>query len=838
MQHKQRSFRLHPLTLAVAAALAAPVAAWAQPTSTQIPGQGFKAAGPASINVSSSTAVSTPPYSQQMTVSMSGTAASTTGVVIQWGGTTASTLNPSGVAGFNIGSSAEVTFQNSVTGGGASRTVNVLNVDASGNPSYIEGRLNYAGPGSLWVANGNGVIVGGSAVINAPDGLGLVDEDLNKVGVYNGFYSSGTVPVNFAGNLPGNNAGLSVADGAHVTAGFAMLVGANAVNVGDVSGLSGVPAVVDGGIGGSVDGILTGTPVFNPDDSIASGNVDVATNVGLNLGASGAFDASALNVYADGDVTNTGTLTGVTQGTVQWINGTLTNAGELDFASTSGYADLGFASNGGTMLGTNGPVLSTPLYGNQPSPQGAGAFVNTGTLSATGASSGLVFAGAAFNNEGGITLSSGAALDVLAYSGGITLGGVVSAATGTLGSLYLAAASPQTVTVDTPVTVTDDATIYGANFVLNSTLEADNNFAFVPANSGEVDINGNLASPTVWLGVGNPNPTLPVRTDYRINGDVTGLAVVFGWNTQLNGALTGVSYNSSATGDVTGPGSITAGFLFFLNLQGSVHNLTSSNIAQNGFQINALGGSANSIGIGVDANGSQPQGVNLNVQGSAYLSSLWTQAVGVSGGAAVPQGNANSIYYLQASGDVTVNPLGVFTFGPNDTFAPFFSYSGSNYYNLLSGGGLNWSQYPNAALNQTALFQWPGLVYIQSGSAGSGNTLTVNGILANAWTSQAQTGRAGMFLLADNIDFQNGYPSIGPILTNGNAGVVMAAPFNGYNFGYATIDGGSPTGPMPTVYFWRDTSPTPSLLPTDTFTNENDNQQQLQTFLTLFPPQP
>jgi hypothetical protein len=103
----------------------------------------------------------------------------------------------------------------------------------------------------------------------------------------------------------------------------------------------------------------------------------------------------------------------------------------------------------------------------------------------------------------------------------------------------------------------------------------------------------------------------------------------------------------------------------------------------------------------------------------------------------------------------------------------------------------------------------------------------------------AQVGRAGVFLIAPTINYY-----ANSLYTNGNAGVVFAAPYNGLGFPNAVINGNSGntyvTDGMPTVYFMRSVPVSGTypygleLVPTDTFTNANGQLQQFQTFLNLY----
>ena len=235
-----------------------------------------------------------------------------------------------------------------------------------------------------------------------------------------------------------------------------------------------------------------------------------------------------------------------------------------------------------------------------------------------------------------------------------------------------------------------------------------------------------------------------------------------------------------------------------------------------GFQVNAENPAStapalNTVNISVSADGSGEQGVNLKVNGNLNIDSGNTQAIDASG--AVPA-NANSILYVQATGNVQVN-----------------AGTGANNYGSIA--------VPNTT---DGLFQFPGLVYLQAGS-GADNRLTVGStanpvVIANAFSPSAQVGREGVFLIAPTINYW-----ANSLYTNGNAGVVFAAPYDGLGFPSAVINGNAPTATsyvtdyMPTVYFMRSV-PTATygeeLLPSDVFTNDNGQLQEMQTFLNLY----
>jgi hypothetical protein len=216
------------------------------------------------------------------------------------------------------------------------------------------------------------------------------------------------------------------------------------------------------------------------------------------------------------------------------------------------------------------------------------------------------------------------------------------------------------------------------------------------------------------------------------------------------------------------------------------------------------------MNITVSADGSSAQGINLNLTGNGFINSGNTVAIGSSG---AQPANINSILYVQASDTLQVN-AGT---GPN------------NYTSIAV---------PNTTFG---LFQFPGLVYLQSQQSVTVGGITAPVVIANAYSPTAQVGRAGVFLIAPTINYY-----ANSLYTNGNAGVVFAAPYNGLGFPNAVINGNPPTATsyvtdyMPTVYFMRSVPASATypyrleLVPTDTFTNANGQLQQFQTFLNLY----
>ncbi|MFO1322767.1 MAG: hypothetical protein U1F15_01770 [Burkholderiales bacterium] len=255
--------------------------------------------------------------------------------VIRWGGNGGSleSYNP---AGFNIGANATMYFTSSSTVTSAA----VLNIDASGNPSQIFGRListadaklggataisdgvNTSGGAApaIFVANASGVIVGSTGEIHGPNGIALIGANLNGGGslstaewdfvANNGAATSfldvtgGQSTVDVRGFLYGGTVGINT----NTPAAYVLLVGGNVMNTGNMFGsnvnvLAGMRAYGSASISDTVNGVSK-VPVqrlFNVDTG--------AMTVGRNECTSGAacleISMSGATFANDGSLSST-----------------------------------------------------------------------------------------------------------------------------------------------------------------------------------------------------------------------------------------------------------------------------------------------------------------------------------------------------------------------------------------------------------------------------------------------------------------------------------------------------------------------------------------------------
>lgn len=768
LKKKQSRLAVKPIIGALALALSSQMA-YAVNVS-QIPANGYVVAGSASGSTASASVNNVSFASGNvLTITVSGS------TVIDWASTstatiqgTSATINPvvtSMPSGFDIGPNAGVAF----TGSSA-----VLNVDITGNPSVIAGQM--SAEGSLFVANANGIVVAGGSQIVAPV-MGFINADLSSTQATALFKTSGVIPLNFSGS-----AGVQIQAGANLASGVTaaptvIVAGAGLVNVEGASGVTNyIPnstLIVDGGVGGYISGASGTTPTFNQAESgaatpiakVSTSNYDASTtyyqdapaSVSLNLGTTNSpFNfATGSELLANGNITLSGAIASAQNASMVW-NGTLTNTGVLN-ANTQTNAVLATGAGSLTFNELNGAVA--PIYNNQASTSMVplGGLVNNGTLA--GFSS---FAGASFNNQGNLVLTGtgpqGLTIDaytaasaggfVPTATGTVTLGGTITAlqSGATIGSVAI---SGGTVNINTTM-----ANVNGGFAVTAGTLNITQTVSTVSGNDFEFDANtngvfnlastGSISADNVYLasGAGLVNGVPSVLTNFIVNGGISatsdgGTVEIGGGNNTSAGYVAGLSaaYGEqigNMVSNVSGAGSITADNVVFNSLLGSVNNITTTNMFQNGFAINnpTSGGVTNITFNAINGLTTNQQGVNLKVNGNATLSSGVTDVVapgagsvaggfvspGSAGGNFTPN-NANSRLVVQATG-------------------------------TLGTGGIN----------------FPGLVYLSAAKS-----ITVNGVIDNAYAVNSPAGY-GIWLASPNTTAYNGF------LTVGNRAVNFVSP--------------------------------------------------------------
>jgi filamentous hemagglutinin family protein len=322
-----KRMRLTTLAGAIALAMGSTAVYAAAPAATQLPGQGKVVVGAGTVTPGAIA-------NGSQTITLAGNA------VIDWGNGT--DINKTGVAGFNIGSAASLTFD----GTGA-----VLNVDVSGNASQIFGSLGSTA-GNLYVANANGIIVGAGAQITGSGVVGLI---ANTLADTSGF--SGTVGPGGSVAYNGTGGDVTVAVGAGINATTVLVSGGNTVNVdlGNISNagnlflMAGLPSDV----GYDVTANNFTTPGFG------TINPNAALNLTGTLPGSSAF-GTASGLLSGGDITTSGTVDVTNAPGGATAGGTLTNNGDLTWGF-AGSSTAGDVVNNGTINLTGTPDIGGVL---------------------------------------------------------------------------------------------------------------------------------------------------------------------------------------------------------------------------------------------------------------------------------------------------------------------------------------------------------------------------------------------------------------------------------------------------------------------------------------------
>lgn len=213
---------MKPLVVATCLAVFSPMAIAGLPviSPTQMPEGGSVIAYNSGTEVDGSSSPNLSSVANGSTIVLSNSNNNNAYAVIRWSN------------GFDLGAKAQIAFSSS----GTYTNGYVLNIDGSGNPSQIDGTLNAAANTAVFVANGNGVIVGGNAVINAPGGIALLGESMNNttaVADFVGNNGSGTDYLDFGSIYPGP---VTIDAGANINAGTGgvLLAGSSIVNSGSI----------------------------------------------------------------------------------------------------------------------------------------------------------------------------------------------------------------------------------------------------------------------------------------------------------------------------------------------------------------------------------------------------------------------------------------------------------------------------------------------------------------------------------------------------------------------------------------------------------------------------
>jgi filamentous hemagglutinin family protein len=328
--------------LATAIALAlSPTPAVASVGWHQLPGRGSVVSGTVTAGAASNGA-------QTITIGGAGATAPAS-AVIDWG--SGSDINGRIPAGFNLGSGATLNFNDGTGGQGAA----VLNIDSTGNPSQIFGRLVGNGT-SIFVANPNGIIVGSSARISSTASVGLIGNTLNSSAAtkFNGSLAS----IGYAGT----GGDVTVIKGATINGTTVLIAGGGNVNV-SLSALTGP----------------TGSTTLSAGMASANAGAGATNNSAATITTSYAMPSGRLlaGLYSGGTALNTGTLK---LGKYS-VAGLFTNKGTLTLPVTNGAV-----WNQGTLTSATGATFRSltndgRMYGSSSIKVIRGDLINNGTIS-------------------------------------------------------------------------------------------------------------------------------------------------------------------------------------------------------------------------------------------------------------------------------------------------------------------------------------------------------------------------------------------------------------------------------------------------------------------------
>jgi hypothetical protein len=723
---KSHKMNLRPIVGAMIMALAAPaaMAAVTPPAANSLPGA-------FSSNI-------TPTYAAAASNAATITFGTSGPVVLQWGGTALNNTvaAPSGIttnAGFDIGAGASLSIANS-----SASAASVLINDVTGNPSQIYGTLTAGGASAptLFVANGNGVIVGSGATLTAPNGIALVGYAQDSAAFIS---AGGAVVVN--GATATNKGDVTVAQGVTGPTGFLLVAGAGNVNV---------------GAAGASNSVLAGYG-FTANATGATGGSALYTGSTLNLSGSLNYSANS-TVAAAGNVNvlsgaNVSMSPAATTSTI--IGGAFSNAGNVTLADN---LSAGSIVNSGTLTATSSAATLTAT--------GTAGIVNNGIMAGSGAIS-----LAALNTAGAVITNNGVINDKV--SGALTLKG--SGLVSNNGTINFSGTSGNTVTVSG-----GSVNFYGA---VNQATPTSATPSILNASNA---ISAASLNATASAGVLNLGTTLFASTASTLAGPA--VRVVAGGLTELGGILTvtpgsgkvgSYGYNLSLFPGTTlaAPTINVAGASGSnINLDGVLGNSSTGTVNVNGGTINGSGGfslaSASTLNATFAGNFNNPNGAAAAGHPGVFQYNYVPVNVASNGTAAVnlvPQSTTSTaeMVNLLVNGNVTLSPSGL--------TAP-----------LLKGGATAvQSSYQNSHLvvqatgNITVSGYWPGLVYLGNINAGTPGSLsrlgTINlgaGGLNNALPANV-AGAGGIFFMTSNP--LGGLSSTNYVMTNTNSWVNFPA---------------------------------------------------------------
>ena len=733
---------------------------FALPGFGQLPGHGVVANGVSGVSYNL-----TAPNQATLTVS------SPTAILWQSSG---GTLNVTGSGpGFNVGSGAIFIISSTNTAYNP-----VLNVDTTGNPSMIFGRVQSVSTAPFILANGSGIVVGSSGIITSPAGVGIIGYNV-PLSVAKDFtgYGLGIVP-----GLTGSY--VTIQTGASITygptnippitkgspVGSALLVTAPQITVGIATASS-----LNGGSANHFLDFLSGYQFlfsfrvlgdnngFRIAPTPISGSSGSITINGSSSGSPFSFPTYSY-LLSSGNIITNGNVVLPGGPFIQWGTGNkevwqgwLYNYGNIAFAQTLDPQTL---STRGSLL-NYGSIFSypaAPFYNAQG--QLLSIIPSTPTL--------VLWVNGSIINQAGAVMNASSTISGSSTTGGIDLWAQQGAIINhgwmqgydfinlfaqnpnqlntqfPLGSVF----SNGTLAISSPTASTDSFTNPGngaisafAPLYLHQLTTTPNINLWISSATGNVYL------PSGSIQISDPNGIHAAALSASKSGGVFLLDLPF--TSQL------VSFKG---GGLTGSGVITTN-QFHLSATGDVRNVVSpTNPLLNGFTI--ANGPFSSTSISIDAEGSTPQIINLHVNGNATIDSAATSTFVNSvffptKGLTNPVPNAGGNLLVNATGNLTVNG------------------SVPSSYALSTD-----------ILGLSNAFVFPGGVALKAGGM-----LTLNTTIDNGYTAVAGPNFQGVFLSAPQIFVS------GPFVTSGNTIVHASGPIS------AAVYVASPVSPVfPSIY--------------------------------------
>jgi T5SS/PEP-CTERM-associated repeat protein len=647
--------------------------------------------------------------------------------------------NGDGAFTASAGSTVTADFLNIAQGVGSSGTVTItgpgttLNTTA-GQFQNIE--VGFDGAGSLTVSN--------QAVVTTIN-MGLA-----------GNHDAGITDALDVANATLNTQGLNIGDGgtANATVEAGGVINANFINIGNQATAVGTLTVTGAGSVVSTNGLGLGN---SPG---ASATLNITNGGAVDIGAGTTTIAGAMHIGSNGFLGGSGTINGnlVNDGNITVASGTLDIAGNLSGTGT-------VTVDPGAALEIGGSVGETISFAGGGTLQLDSAPGITGTVNAIASGAGNF----AITGQGGVTTTSGDAIDLTGSGGAIgaaselsvTTGGAISASSSTAAGINVTQNGFGDITIDTLNTVS------GGNFGIEATNSSDGNISVETANTVTGTVQYGVLARTTGAG------SVTVTNDAAgvINSGGSGIVVnnrdlsLAGSSNSMVTVTNNGTVNAGPTNNLSGTasGGIVAGY------NGASGTASAANTAVNGtVVVNNNGTINNGAGYGVNAynygNGDVTvnDAANTSVSGTQFGISAAQNSTGT-GSVTVNIGANASVTGTQYYGVIALNLDGGNT-----------SISTSSGDVITSGSsGLN-------ASNQTA-----------SAAASSSVTVTANGIIHSGATANTSgTAPAGIIAgynpgglgLANNA-------VAGSVFVASNATITAAGGngINAYNYGTGNV---------------------------------------------------